>query len=204
MVDLKLTEKVSAICVIILGLLVAVPFGLSYLRDEPFVVYGKEFGFGASELRNKTAELKNCKSESTIALAEAHRRLAEASEENKQLREANSVLTAQEQDRKKKESALWFPIDDIEFVDGGSFVTEEGRQGRGKWSHPDSELTLKLLVIGAGELVVETNLPPPANKLRMQRDLPVLVPMKKWDYRLWASSIYSEKAQLRIERRPKS
>jgi len=200
----KLSEKVFIWIVLTAGLLASVLFGISYLNNEPFSVYGKAFGFGSDVLQKRTAELEKCQIELPKMLDAVQGQLADAKIENQQLRAANAALLAQQQNRASQDAALWFPIDDVQFLQGGEFLTSKGKRGRGKWSDQDSELTLQLVVIDEGEFSLETNLPPPANKIRIRAGGGVLVHMSKWDYQLSAREIGSEKVEVRVERRSRS
>lgn len=207
MVDLsKLPEKAVIAFVVVMGLLTAALFGTSYFSNGPFTIYGKEFGFGSNELKEKTAEFEDFRNQSSKAFAELQRQLAEAKTENVKLKEEKGALIAQLQERARQDAAMWFPIDDVEFLENGTFNTLGGKQGKGRWSNSDSELALQLIRIASPEVVLETNLPPPGNKIRLQKGAPgILVHMNKWDYQLSLQGIgsYPNSTTIRVERRPK-
>jgi hypothetical protein len=167
---------------------------LSFQSDRPFKIYGKEFGFGAEELQKKSNELMDIKNQ-----------LSTVKNENLYLKDAYEKLSTELQSRKKQEAALWFPIDDIQFENDGQYKTTDGkRQGLGKWSNSDSELTLRSVAATREEITLETNLQPPSNKIRLHISQPILVPMNKWEYRLSMTYDASFQKIIRVERRNKS
>jgi hypothetical protein len=109
-----------------------------------------------------------------------------------------------QQEQDKKNSALWFPVDDVQFLADGSFSTLEGERGTGKWIHKESEVSLELVDLTDGIVVIGTNLPPPGNKIRIQIGNAILVHTEKWDYRLLTKDINFGRATVQIERRLKS
>lgn len=199
----RLSEKTIIAILLIIFLLMVALFGISYLRNQPFTIYGKEFGFGSDELRKVTAELKTFREESSRNLDQIQQLLVEAKKENLKLKEENMVLISQQEDRLRQAAALWFPIDTLDFFVDGTFSTQDGRQGRGKWASKESELTLKLIGIDDGDVLLETNLLPPENKIRIQSRHQLLIHMIKWDYLLTSKDVYSDNATIRVERRKK-
>lgn len=182
-------------------ILLACVIGLSYMSNAPFLISGKSFGFGSEELQKRTIDLEK----SVKILSEIRQELDVMKAENLQLKELNSKLISVQQARTRDEAAMWFPIDDVEFEQDGSFSVLDGRNGQGKWSNRDSELTLQLMGLDALGVVLGTNLPAPGNKVRIQTGQAVFVPMSKWDYRVSAVEAYSSlgKAVVRVERRDK-
>jgi hypothetical protein len=105
--------------------------------------------------------------------------------ENLQLKQEKAKFLLLQQEQDKRNSALWFPVDDVQFLADGSFSTLEGGSGTAKWSHKESEISLKLIDLTDGIVVLGTNLPPPGNKIRIQIGSAILVHAEKWDYRLF-------------------
>jgi hypothetical protein len=201
--NLTLTEKASFAALIAAFLLVCLPFGLSYTRDEPFVLYGKEFGFGTGTLKKAQSDLTACNQRLDNTTSEALALLDKARSENQQLKQANAILLKQEESRNLKSSKMWFPVDNVTFYEDGKFITQEGAEQKGKWSHRNSELTLRLVALAGDEIVLATNLPEPGNLLRISKSSPVLVYMTKWDYQLSMKTQYPDNAEIQIERQPK-
>jgi hypothetical protein len=201
----KLPPKIAIGAVLALGSLIFVLavllYGASYLRNQPFMFLGKEFGFGASELINRTTELQSCRRET----AEMQQMLIALKSEKSQLKDANTALNAQQQARDSQDAAMWFPVDDVLFKDDGTFSTGDGaREGRGKWRNSESELSLQFVDESYGEVVLSTNLAPPGNKIRVSTLNSVLIPMEKWQYKVSVRSFsYSREPLVRIERRPR-
>lgn len=208
MIDInKLPTKTLLVAIAIISLPVLFIALLSYSSNQPFMINGKEYGFGAEELQKKTSELEACRDTASKIIAEAKRQLSDAKAENARLKEANSAFFAQQQARANHDAAMWFPVDDVVFLKDGTFSTQVGKKnGKGRWASPDSELMLQLIGMNSDEIVLETNLPPPGNKIRMTELAGVLVPMNKWEYRLSIRHIYPQEGEIsvRIERRPKS
>lgn len=189
----KLSEKVAITIIISLSILVATFFTLSYTRNEPFSVYGKEFGFGTGELSKKVDEIQQLR-----------KLLTAAQTENQQLKRANSAFTAEQQERARQMGATWFHVESIEFnSQSDTFTTGQGKQGTGIWVDKESELRLKLLEKHDRELVLGTNLAAPANKISIPYQQSMFIPMPKYDYRVTVISIYGDSAEVRVERRSK-
>jgi hypothetical protein len=197
---LKIAVSVSLILAATMLLCVGALSWVSYSSSQPFMVNDKAFGFGSGEL----AKLKSELSKSSEALEQLREKLTESNQVIAQLRDANAKLIAQQQARAANDAAMWFPVDDVEFNDDGSFSGHDGRRpGRGKWSSPDSELSLRAVELGLYEVVLETNLSPPGNKIRLSRSSGIIIPMDRWEYRLnvlWAND---GMAKIRVERRSK-
>lgn len=204
MFNLSLTEKASFAALVAAFLLVCLPFGLSYARDEPFVLNGKEFGFGSNEYKRVRTELAACQQTQSKAVSEALSMLEDLRIENQKLREANLTLIRNEDSRNQKNAKMWFPVDDVTFYADGKFVTQEGITRKGKWTHQESELSLRLLSFDHDGIVFATNLPAPGNFIRLPMSDSIFVPMRKWDYRLSVKLIESENVEVRIERQNKS
>lgn len=200
MIDIKLTEKASLVLAMVAGGIVA-SCAVSYLRNEPLVVAGKEFGFGGGELQKRTAEFEAYKSETERAKAAWRGLLQQASATIRRQNEDNEALVAEEQKRFQQSNGAWFPIDDVNFYGNDKFSTESGRAGRGKWSDRDSELILKLIAYNDSEAVLETNLFAPWNKIRIQEGQSLQVLMKTYDYRISVKLIMDDHAEVRVERR---
>lgn len=189
----KLSEKAAITIIVCLSILVATFFTLSYTHNEPFSVYGKEFGFGSGELSKKADEIQQLK-----------KRLEAVEAENQQLKQTNSAFIAEQQERTRQMGATWFHVESIEFnSQDDSFTTGQGKQGRGTWVDKESELRLALLEKHDRELVLGTNLAAPANKIPIQSQQSMFIPMPKYDYRVTVLAIYGSTAEVRVERRSK-
>lgn len=196
----KLPVSVSLILAATLLGCVGILSWVSYSTSQPFMVNDKAFGFGSQELARLKSELNT----SSEALAELQEKVTAANHVIEQLRDSNAKLVAQQQARADYDSGLWFPVDDIEFNEDGSFSSHGGkRPGRGKWSSPDSELVLRAIELNRDEVVLETNLLPPGNKIRLSSSSAILAPMDKWEYRLNVVSAHYSQATIRVERRSK-
>jgi hypothetical protein len=191
--NLTLTEKASFVALAAAFILVCVPFGLSFARNEPFIIYGKEFGFGMGDYKKAQNDLAACQ-----------QRLDKAAVDAFALSERLNSLVTQEESRKQKSAKMWFPVDDVTFYNDGKLITQEGAERKGTWSHRESELTLRLVAMDEDGIVLATNLAAPGNMIRIPNLNSVLVPMMKWDYRLSFKSIDPDTAEVRIERQQKS
>lgn len=203
MFDLKFSEKASIILVVLLIMLIGIPFLVSYQENRPFSVLGKDFGFGGSEIDKNKAEFEKYRKDSENYFLKLQTRLTELEEENKKLKEASRLLAAQEVERARASHNLWFPVDDIEFSGNGQFSSSDKENARGKWTHSESEFSLRLVTAESDEAVFETNLPAPGNRIRIREGQAILVPMSKWDYQILVRSIYDGAIKVRVERRPK-
>ncbi len=198
--SLKTAVSVSLVFVVAMLLCVGALSWVSYSSSQPFMVNDKAFGFGSSEL----AKLKSELSQSSKVIEQLRVELKESNLEIARLNETNGKLLSQQQARAASDMAIWFPVDDVEFNDDGTFSGHGGkRPGRGKWSSPDSELSLRAIELSRGEVVLETNLSPPGNKVRLSSSGWLLIPMDKWEYRLVLMSSYEGLAKIRVERRSK-
>jgi hypothetical protein len=193
----KISSKVLiGVAMLIFILLVSV-IALSYGSDTPFLIDGKPNDFGSQELKKKTTELEDL----AYRLSQTKQKLEAVESENGKFKEANVKLLAQQQALAQADAAIWYPVDDIEFQEDGTFSTLGTRQGKRKWSHQDSELNLHLVALEENSVVLGTNLPAPGNKLRIQNGQGILVPMSKWEYRVTVVTVYSSTAEIRVERR---
>ena len=188
----KLPQQAIALIGIGVLMLVAGISITSYFTDQPYMIDGKEFGFGG--IAKKTAELSTCK-----AL------LSQEFTENEQLRRSNLNLQAEQKARIAHDADLWFPIEEFTFAKDGSFVSSnQKRSGKGKWTHTDSPITLTLDEIrGTTEVILLTNLPPPSNKIRLSKNRTILVPWDDLEYQLTLTSSLYDSADIRVERRSK-
>lgn len=196
MISTTLSEKsfiAIAVCVIIC--LIALT-SASYLRNEPLIIYGKEFGFGSQEARKRVEELDKLRADAV----ETHKLLKALDKMNDQLRQENSALHARHLTRAQQDASMWFPVDDVTFFDGGRYSTQAGKVGRGKWSNADSELTLQLVTADDSAVVLATNLPAPGNKVRIAEGEDMWIPMAKFEYQLALISS-DDGVRLRINRR---
>jgi hypothetical protein len=195
----KLPEKSLITIIAVSCAILSALYVVSYTRNQPFTFNGKEFGFGSDALQKKGAELEDSKKR----LDEIQHALALARSENLQLKEENAKYVLLQQEQDKNNSALWFPVDDVQFLNDGSFSSLEGGNGTAKWSHKESEISLKLIDLTDGIVILGTNLPPPGNKIRIPTGNAILVHTEKWDYRLLTKEIHFDRATVQVERRIK-
>lgn len=183
-------------------ILVGTVFGFSYKDKLPVTIWDKQFGYGSAELKKKEADLK----ELTDQNAELLKTLDIVKSDNTKLKEANAELSKKDQERTSQANRIWFPVDDIDFNEDGTFSTKLSKKvGHGKWANKESELTLQLVSIGNGGVVLSTNLPPPGNFIRMSTSSGLLVPLGAWEYLLTITK-YSGfgETSVRVERRSRS
>lgn len=196
----KWPAKVVAWVVTVMVLGVALLATLSYIGNQPFMFNGQEFGFGAHALRERSAQLQACQDAASASAAQIQGLRSELV----QARQAHAQLVAEQQARAQQEQTLWAPVDDVVFAADGSYRTQLGGRGKGRWASPDGDIELRLLASDGNEAVLAVNLPDPWSRLRLGR-APLTVTMAKWQYRLSASfQMYDDTTTLRVERRPKS
>jgi hypothetical protein len=192
------------VALLLLILLIGGVYTMSWHDDRPFKVWEKESGFGSTKLDKTTAELKTCLQASSELQAQFSPKLHEFSKEITALREENAQLRTQLQERAAHDASIWFPVADITFTSDGGYTSSDGRHAaQGTWSSPDSELTLHLVSFDSTAVVLRTNMPPPSNNIRVDKD-GLLVPMQKWEYGVTLRGIYYGEARVRVERRPKA
>jgi hypothetical protein len=175
----------------------------SYKANQPLMIYGREFGFGTNELKKRTEDLLQCRSTAENAANDFHDTLEWFKAENSRLKAENSKWTAEYQARARRDAEMWYPVSDIDFVEEGTFTTSDGKEmGKGAWKSSSKDLTLKLLSSWVGEVVLETNLNPPSDRIRLDKNA-MIINANVWQYRVYLLSSYSDRASVRVERRGK-
>lgn len=210
MFNLTLSERASVIFLTVISallfmavLVIGFAVTVSYRHHAPFYFAGKEYGIGRNELETKEAELANCRSGSADALRTMEGQLAQVQAENRQLKEANAALSGDEKARSTQARMTWLPISEISFYDDGKYSTDENREGKGKWSDPQSELTLKLVSRTDSGVILETNLATPYNKIRIPDLHFFVIRMSNYEYNVSVLANDDSHAEVRVDRRHK-
>ena len=202
MIDLsKLPAKSAFAMVIGAGLVALTGAGILYAIGEPITIGGKEYAFGTN--KKKLAELQTHHQNVIQKLNEVSEKLSTITIENAQLKQTIASLQAQ-QDKARQENVPWSPVADVDFAEDGSYSTSDGRHGTGKWSAPDSEITLRYVSSKSDEVVLITNMAEPYNKIRISRTMGMVAHMPKHDYSLQLEGEVYRTATVRINRRPRA
>lgn len=169
-------------------------------KNGPFMVSGQEFGFSTKlHERLEATEKRAVASEAELVLAK--RALKSTAEEVVALRRQLADIEAQR-------NKVWFPVSDVTFSSDGTFLTPDSdSERRGVWKHKDSELTLKLVNMNNGEVVLETNMAAPSNRVRIGKGKALWFPMAQFDYLVTVQDIEFSgtgvAAQVRVDRQMK-
>ena len=180
----------TAIKLVLLAMLIVL--GSTWFAKQPIYIMGQSFGYNAQAFEDLQSQLASHKKQCTAQLENATQKINDQQQALEQYRTHHDKEQQQVQ-------ATWFPIADVLF----------SKAERNKvWRHPDSELNLALESITGypDELVLSTNLPAPANKLRLtKKEQAWNIPMKTWNYRVLLLSLdtYEGVATIRIERQIK-
>lgn len=192
--------SVTAAIVVLTAILVALA-GIGWVsleRQEPFMIYGKEFGFGSEAYKKMRQELSVCRSISE----EMEANIASLEKINQTLQEQLSERKGELDAAALKNSEQWFPLDEISVTGMGKEFNLEALKSRGSvWQSPGNELSLRVTSIKVDEVLLETNLPEPYNQLRLERRQTWKIPMPKWHYKISLDQAYYGMATIRVERR---
>jgi hypothetical protein len=202
--DLKdISGKVIVAVAVVVLLVVAAVLALSLIENEPFMIYGKEFGFPTGKLAKENGELKNT-NQGLLELASKFKSQRDAAlAELETSKSTASALGLQLRQQAKQAESTWFPVDDIEFSLNKQYTAREAvhKVGR-KWSAEGVELNLEAVEVSNKELVLATNLAPPANRLRLNAvEASWSIPMARWEYRLTLVELYYGGVKVRLDRR---
>lgn len=207
----KLSTKAIIVLSLTFGLLILAALGaatiavrFSYQSNQAFMIFGKEFGFGAGALQAKITELNNCQANYSKTITGIQLALQASKKENEQLKEENAKFVAQQQAKARHDASLWFPVSEITFNSNGTYSENTGgKSGSRKWVSPDRDLTLRLSSFDSGEVVLETNLPAPANRIRLTDREGIAVYTETWEYglNLLAVRLYDGEIDIRVDRK---
>lgn len=180
----------------LMGVVFVLLFGLGALlastwhSGQPIYVMGQPFGFNANAFASLKSELDATRQSNTKLLGDALKRIEIQEQELQKWRS----WYAQEQSRlQAQHQAAWYPVADVTF----------SKADRKSWKHRDSELTLALESLNGytGELVLATNAPAPASRIRLSREKKFEVfSTPRWNYRVSTIEIFTDEAAVRVER----
>jgi hypothetical protein len=187
LVNIKLTSGVAIAIIIacITGLCLIAAVSLS--RDQPLILNGQEYGFKRDTRSEKDAEIASLQASLANLRAEHTALLKVYEADQKRLKEFTSPA-----------EILWSPIKDV------SLSTKDAEYAhgiKGKWRSPESELELELLEITSSDASLAVNLPEPNNRIRLTKNLPLLINKEKYQYRLTPLTFSYSSIVVRLERR---
>lgn len=177
-------------------------FCLNIVTGSPLIIAGTEFGFkGSNNQKLATAQQEI---DELRATANSYREKIATLEGT-----VASLQRKIEADAKQSEQ-LWFPVADIKFRSDNTYtIGDSAARFRGKWIDKKSGLEMSASGFSEeGEIVVSTNLPPPADGIRLEENEPIRVPLGDYFYAFTlVEKVYSYDepilAKIRIARQPK-
>jgi len=177
--------------------------GITIIKQESFMVYGKEFGFGSDEYK----ETKKALEQSILEGKKNADKLSLLEQENNLLR--GKILDYKERldAENSRINEQWFPLDEITleeiyYNENRSVINLETRKFKGAvWYSPEKELSIRVASLKYGEALLETNLPDPYSQLRLTTVTPWMIPRDKWHYQLTLIPSRYGSSIIRIERR---